>query len=56
MWCCINRYCRSSSNRWYTYGWIGRSKKAVKPHEIILVVDSMTGQEAVNVAETFNEK
>lgn len=31
-------------------------KKAVKPHEIILVVDSMTGQEAVNVAETFNEK
>jgi len=31
-------------------------KKAIKPHEIILVVDSMTGQEAVNVAETFNEK
>jgi signal recognition particle subunit SRP54 len=31
-------------------------KKSVKPHEIILVVDSMTGQEAVNVAETFNEK
>lgn len=31
-------------------------KKAVKPHEVILVVDSMTGQEAVNVAETFNEK
>ena len=31
-------------------------KKQVKPHEILLVVDSMTGQEAVNVAETFNEK
>ncbi len=31
-------------------------KKAVRPHEIMLVVDSMTGQEAVNVAETFNEK
>lgn len=31
-------------------------KKSVKPHEILLVVDSMTGQEAVNVAETFNEK
>ena len=30
-------------------------KSAVKPHEILLVVDSMTGQEAVNVAETFNE-
>lgn len=31
-------------------------KKSVRPHEIILVVDSMTGQEAVNVAEIFNEK
>ena len=31
-------------------------KKAVKPHEILLVVDSMTGQEAVNVAKEFNEK
>lgn len=30
-------------------------KKAIKPHEIMLVVDSMTGQEAVNVAERFNE-
>jgi len=30
-------------------------KKEVKPHEIMLVVDSMTGQEAVNVAKTFNE-
>ena len=31
-------------------------KKAVRPHEILLVVDAMTGQEAVNVAETFNNK
>lgn len=31
-------------------------KKAVRPHEILLVVDSMTGQDAVNVAESFNEK
>ena len=30
-------------------------KKAIKPHEIMLVVDSMTGQEAVNVADKFNE-
>ena len=30
-------------------------KSAVKPHEILLVIDSMTGQEAVNVAESFNE-
>jgi signal recognition particle subunit SRP54 len=31
-------------------------KQSVKPHEILLVVDSMIGQEAVNIAETFNEK
>ena len=30
-------------------------KSNVKPHEILLVVDSMTGQEAVNIAEKFNE-
>ena len=30
-------------------------KQSVKPHEILLVVDSMTGQDAVNVAERFNE-
>ena len=29
-------------------------KFSVKPHEILLVVDSMTGQDAVNVAESFN--
>lgn len=31
-------------------------KAEVKPDEILLVVDSMTGQDAVNVAETFNKK
>ncbi len=31
-------------------------KKAVKPQEILLVVDSMTGQDAVNVAESFSDK
>ena len=30
-------------------------KTNVKPHEILLVVDSMTGQDAVNVAKAFNE-
>ncbi|HLQ95324.1 MAG TPA: signal recognition particle protein [Pseudogracilibacillus sp.] len=30
-------------------------KSAVKPDEIFLVVDAMTGQDAVNVAENFNE-
>ena len=30
-------------------------KAGVKPHEILLVVDSMTGQDAVNVAQSFNE-
>jgi len=29
-------------------------KSNVKPHEILLVVDSMTGQDAVNVADSFN--
>lgn len=31
-------------------------KQAVQPSEILLVVDSMTGQEAVNVSKTFDEK
>ncbi|MBE6101625.1 MAG: signal recognition particle protein [Selenomonas ruminantium] len=30
-------------------------KGNVKPHEILLVVDAMTGQESVNVAEVFND-
>lgn len=34
---------------------LSRMKAAVEPVEILLVVDSMTGQEAVNVAETFNQ-
>lgn len=31
-------------------------KSAIKPHEILLVVDALTGQDAVNAAEGFNEK
>lgn len=31
-------------------------KKEVKPAEILLVVDSMTGQDAVTVAESFNKE
>ncbi|MEN8905220.1 MAG: signal recognition particle protein [Clostridiales bacterium] len=31
-------------------------KKEVKPYEILLLVDSMTGQDAVNVSERFNDK
>lgn len=30
-------------------------KTNIKPHEILLVVDSMTGQDAVNIAQSFNE-
>lgn len=33
-----------------------RIKAAVKPQEILLVVDAMTGQDAVNVAKSFDEK
>lgn len=31
-------------------------KTGIKPHEILLVVDSMTGQDAVNVAKVFDEE
>lgn len=31
-------------------------KATIKPQEILLVVDAMTGQDAVNVAQSFNEK
>ncbi|HPF20577.1 MAG TPA: signal recognition particle protein [Syntrophomonas sp.] len=31
-------------------------QEAVEPHETLLVVDSMTGQDAVTVAESFNEQ
>jgi signal recognition particle subunit SRP54 len=31
-------------------------KSGVKPHEILLVVDAMTGQDAVNVAQAFHEQ
>ena len=29
-------------------------KKSIKPHEILLVVDALTGQDAVNIADGFN--
>ncbi len=35
---------------------LARVKKAVKPHEILLVVDALTGQDAVNAAQGFNDK
>jgi signal recognition particle subunit SRP54 len=31
-------------------------KKALKPHDVLLVVDAMTGQDAVNVAEQFADQ
>ena len=31
-------------------------KRATEPHETLLVVDAMTGQDAVNTAKTFNER
>jgi signal recognition particle subunit SRP54 len=33
-----------------------RMEKAASPHETLLVVDAMTGQDAVNVARSFHEK
>jgi signal recognition particle subunit SRP54 len=34
---------------------LARIKKRTKPHDVLLVVDAMTGQDAVNVAERFAE-
>src|SRR3954451_21256187 len=31
-------------------------KKAANPHEVLLVADSLTGQDAVNLARAFNER
>lgn len=36
-------------------GELANIKKEVDPQEILLVVDSMTGQDAVNVAKSFND-
>ncbi len=35
---------------------VANIKKAVDPQEILFVVDSMTGQDAVNTAKAFNER
>lgn len=35
---------------------VAEIKKAVNPHEILFVVDSMTGQDAVNTAKEFNAR
>lgn len=35
---------------------LSQIKAAVRPQEILLTVDAMTGQDAVNVAKSFNEK
>jgi signal recognition particle subunit SRP54 len=35
---------------------VANVKNAVNPHEILFVVDSMTGQDAVNTAQAFNER
>jgi signal recognition particle subunit SRP54 len=33
-----------------------RIRDATKPHNVLLVLDAMTGQDAVNVAQTFQER
>ena len=35
---------------------LAQIRKRVKPHDVLLVVDAMTGQDAVNVAEAFAER
>ena len=45
--------CTSTRSSWMS---CSASRDAVKPQEILLVVDAMTGQDAVNVAKTFNDE
>jgi signal recognition particle subunit SRP54 len=35
---------------------LARIKKRIKPHDVLLVLDSMTGQDAVNVADEFADR
>jgi signal recognition particle subunit SRP54 len=35
---------------------LGRIKEALRPSDIMLVADAMTGQDAVNIAKAFNER
>ena len=35
---------------------VAQIRDLVKPHETLLVADSLTGQDAVNIAKTFNER
>ncbi|MGD1850965.1 MAG: signal recognition particle protein [Cyanophyceae cyanobacterium] len=35
---------------------LGQSKDVVQPHDVLLVVDAMTGQEAANLTRTFHEQ
>ncbi|MEA2472870.1 MAG: signal recognition particle subunit, partial [Thermoleophilaceae bacterium] len=35
---------------------LAQMKKRTKPHDVLLVVDAMTGQDAVNVAEAFGQQ
>jgi signal recognition particle subunit SRP54 len=35
---------------------LGRIKESVRPSDIMLVADAMTGQDAVNIAKSFNER
>jgi signal recognition particle subunit SRP54 len=35
---------------------VGELREAIKPHETLLVADSLTGQDAVNIAKSFNER
>ena len=49
------RHRRSAADRHRADGRAPRDRDAVQPHNTLLVVDAMTGQEAVNVATAFHE-
>ena len=37
-------------------GELAEVRKAVKPHQVLLVVDAMTGQDAVNIAKSSTKR
>jgi signal recognition particle GTPase len=52
--CCYYRYCRLAIDE--DDDRVSNIKNAVNPQEILFVVDSMTGQDAVNTAKAFNDR
>ena len=49
------KFARDHGNDYVLMAELQNIRSTVHPHEILLVIDAMTGQDAVNVAKSFNE-